>query len=49
MVKYVLTKLNIGFTKNSAKYLINMRILYTENFWTLQIKPHTCKIIISIK
>ena len=49
MVKYVLTMLNIGFTKNSAKHLINIRIVYSEEFWTLQIEPHTCEISISIK
>ena len=51
MVKYVLTMLNIGFTftKNNAKYLINLRIVYTEDFWTLQIEPHTCELSISIK
>ena len=36
MVKYVLTMLNIGFTK-----IINLRIVYTEYLWTLQIDPHT--------
>ena len=44
MVKYVLIMLNIGFTKNNANYLINLRMVYTEDFWTLQIEPHTREI-----
>ena len=41
MVKYVLTMLNIGFTKIMPNSIINLRIVYTEYLWTLQIEPHT--------
>ena len=37
MVKYVLTMLN----KIIPNSMINLRILYTEYLWTLQIDPHT--------
>ena len=40
-MKYVLTMMNTGFTKNNADSIINLIILYTEYFWTLQIDPHT--------
>ena len=35
MVKYVLTLLNIGSLKIILNSVINMRIVYTEDFWTL--------------
>ena len=41
MVKYVLTMLNIGFTKIMTNSIINLRIVYTEYLRTLQIEPHT--------
>ena len=40
MVKYVLTMLNIGFTKIMRNSTIHLRILYTEYFWILEIEPH---------
>ena len=30
MVMYVLTMLNIGFSKNNANSIINLRIVYTK-------------------
>ena len=48
MVKYVLTILNIDFTKNNTNNIINLRILYTMYLWTLQIDPHFQKTTVTI-